>query len=86
MWKSNQEKWSELRKVGRSAFVWRYGVFGWGISTAILFAGLECSHNGWQAGLTQLPIALVVFPLCGVVWGRLMWRFFEWQHRRMASE
>ena len=32
------EKWTKIRELGRSKFVLRYGVLGWGVSTAILFS------------------------------------------------
>jgi hypothetical protein len=84
--KTDPEKWAATRQLGRDAFVWRYGVLGWGISTGVLFAVVEGVQHGMQAGLVQLPIALTMFPLAGVLWGRAMWWFFERVHERAASE
>jgi hypothetical protein len=31
-----RERWARLRSAGRSSFVWRYGVFGWGAPCGIV--------------------------------------------------
>jgi hypothetical protein len=77
MFKTNPEKLAATRKMGRETFVWRYGVLGWGVSTAILFAAWTGYQQGWAAFLVQLPLALVLFPLTGILWGRCMWWYFE---------
>lgn len=82
---SNPEKWAATRKLGRKAFVWRYGVLGWGLSTAILFAAWTGYQQGWTSFLIQLPLALVLFPLGGVLWGHCMWWFCERTHNETRS-
>ena len=86
MLESLATKWIDLRKSGRRQFVLRYGVLGWGIPTAIMFSGLELHHEGWCSFFVNLPIALVLFPLAGILWGRIMWWYMERMHRHAVSE
>jgi hypothetical protein len=80
------EKWAKFSEMGRSRFVWRYGVLGWGLSTAILFSLWNGFSDGWDGFLFKLIPALVLFPLAGIVWGRFMWWFLERTHDRTVSE
>ena len=69
----NMEKWAKTREKGKQRFVLVNGVLGWGITTAILWSVLmefiEPSENIWIRPI----IALIVFPIAGVVFGHLMW-------------
>jgi hypothetical protein len=71
------EKWAKTTALGRSRFVWLYGVLGWGVPTAILFSLIQAIQLGWDEFFFQLIPALVLFPLGGILWGRLMWKFME---------
>jgi hypothetical protein len=82
---SDSEKWAKFSKLGRAGFVWRYGILGWGIPTAILFVLLQGYLDGWDGLLFKLIPALVLFPLGGIVWGRFMWAFLERRHARAAA-
>ena len=77
MSKSKLEQLAKIRAMGRRKFVLYYGVLGWGVSTAILFAGLEAHSKGFGYFLPSLAAALVLYPLAGIVWGRFMWWYFE---------
>lgn len=69
----NMEKWAKTREKGKQRFVLVNVVLGWGITTAILWSVLmefiEPSENIWIRPI----IALIVFPIAGVVFGHLMW-------------
>lgn len=80
------EKWAKFRELGRSRFVWRYGILGWGLSTAILFSLWNGFSDGWDGFAFKLIPALVLFPLGGYVWGRCMWWFLGRTHERTVSE
>jgi hypothetical protein len=69
----NLEKTNKALALGRSRFVLFYGVLGWGIPTAILFVLLRSYQEGWDSFLFQLIPALVLFPLGGIVVGRVLW-------------
>ncbi len=69
----NMEKWAKTREKGKQRFVLVNVVLGWGITTAILWSVLmefiEPSENVWVRPI----IALIIFPIAGVVFGHLMW-------------
>ena len=60
-------------------FVWRYGVVGWGLSTALIWTAAMCLWRAlddgltWRRGLLQLGAALVLFPIGGYFWGLWTW-------------
>jgi hypothetical protein len=83
---TSTEKSDKIRKLGRGKFVLRYGVLGWGISTAILFSLIMGFTEGWDGFVFKLIPALIIFPLGGFVWGRLMWAFLERTDKRAVSE
>jgi hypothetical protein len=56
----------------RRRFVFRRGVLGWGVTTAFLWAAFSALLLGspfWRS----LAIALVVFPIGGLFFGRALW-------------
>jgi len=77
MSKSDSEKSAKLSKLGRTQFVLRFGVLGWGIPTAILFSLVQGYRSGWDGFLFQLTLALFIFPLGGILFGRIMWWALE---------
>jgi hypothetical protein len=85
MSQSDAEKWAKLCKLGRTQFVLRYGVLGWGIPTAILFSLIQSYRFGWDGFLFQLLPALILFPIGGIFFGRFMWRMLENKHANGAA-
>lgn len=83
---TSPEKLDKIRKLGRDKFVLRYGILGWGLSTAILFTLFLGFTEGWDDFAFKLIPALIIFPLGGFGWGRLMWAFFERMNKRALSE
>ena len=77
MFGSDSEKWAKISKLGRTQYVLRYGVLGWGVPTAILFALIQSYRLGSDGFLFQLIPALIIFPLGGILFGRIMWRVME---------
>jgi hypothetical protein len=86
MFRSNPERWAKTRKLGRKQFVLRFGVLAWGVPTGILFALRETQDFGWSTFPLQLLLAMMIFPLAGVVWGRAMWWLMERLHGRQAGK
>jgi hypothetical protein len=70
---SDSEKLARFSKLGRTQYVLRFGVLGWGIPTAILFSLVQGYRSGWDGFLFQLIPALIIFPLGGILFGRIMW-------------
>jgi hypothetical protein len=78
---SDLGKRAKFSKLSRSQYVLRFGVLAWGIPTAILFALIQSYRLGSDGFLFQLIPALIIFPLGGILFGRLMW----WLMERMAK-
>ena len=78
---SDLEKPAKFSNLSRSQYVLRFGVLGWGIPTAILFALIQSYRLGPDGFLFQLIPALIIFPLGGILFGRLMW----WLMERLAK-
>jgi hypothetical protein len=82
---SDSEKWAKLSELGRSQYVVRYGVLGWGVPTGILFSLIQGYRFGWDGFLFQLIPALIIFPLGGILFGRIMWRLLEKKNAKAAA-
>ena len=80
--KQHQRRETMLAK-GRSYFVWRYGVIGFGVTTGLCWAvAMELWRSGFgQFSIAQLAIhlvgALLLFPAGGYLWGRCMWSLWK---------
>jgi uncharacterized membrane protein YhdT len=66
---------ARMIKRGRVSFTLRYGVIGWGISTALVFALYQGFFQGWESFPRWLGLSLMIFPIGGWFWGVMMWRF-----------
>jgi len=79
------QKVERLRKIvagGPWRFILLRGVIGWGLLTAVLFAFvMPLVDESSQTFFDRLPLALVIFPSGGVLWGAMMWYYFKrrWQ-------
>ena len=80
MFRSTAEKWAKYKKLGRTQYVLRYGVVGWGVPTAILYSVMRGYLDAWGEFPFQLLRAMIVFPLIGILVGRLTWRRLEERH------
>lgn len=69
---SESDKWAKFSKLGRTQYVLRYGVLGWGIPTAIMFSVIQSYRFGWDGFLFQLVPALIMFPIGGIFFGRYL--------------
>ena len=79
-------RWAAIRKRGRRRYILLTGVLAYGLPTALLWSVLMklTGAAGPFGGL--LAIALVIFPLGGIAFGRRMWsinerRYQEWSAR-----
>jgi hypothetical protein len=82
MFKPDSDRRAAFSKLSRSQYVLRFGVLGWGIPTAILFALIQGYRQGSDGFLFQLIPALIIFPLGGILFGRIMW----WMMERIAKK
>ena len=77
-------KWEKTRQRGRKAFLYRYGVFGWGLWTGILVSVLNVGMNNLSFKFLTVPqtlftimIYIVLFMLGVYIWGIFMWNWME---------
>ena len=79
--------------MGRSTFIWRRGVFGWGIPVALVTIAYQVVQEQgfvWRLVMTQhlktgIGVAMLVFPLCGYLFGRYLWTTGEENYERMVG-
>src|SRR5262245_32485790 len=81
----DSEKWAKLSKLGREQYVLRYGVLGWGVPRAILFSLIQVSEKVRDVILLQLIPALILFPLGGILVGRIWWNRLQKKHAREVT-
>jgi hypothetical protein len=70
---------------GKQSFVWKRGVFGWGLPTGVLFLvwqyyGPLQMHFHPPVGRGRFLSYLLGLPLwlyAGYFWGRVMWSYYE---------
>jgi hypothetical protein len=85
-----QERWLRTRAAGRSSFVWRYGVIGWGLPAGLFAAGYHilrlraASPNPGPLSLAALrpqweSLAGLIIVSCvvGYLLGAWLWDFCE---------
>lgn len=86
-------RWERNRAMGRTMFIWRRGVFGWGIPVALLTIAYQVVQEQgfvWRLVMTQdlrsgIAVAMLVFPLCGYLFGRWLWTTGEENYNRMVQ-
>lgn len=76
-------KWEGIRKQGFLRFVLVRGVLGWGLGTAILYSLIMWLVSD-IAMSKLLPLALMLFPLLGLLWGAFMWWFIDRKYRQQV--
>lgn len=81
---SSDPKIDRLVALGRRRYVVRYGVVGWGLTTAAAFTGWNYYTKGHLQPL-EIVIALVCFPLGGIAWGAFMWNVLKRRHARLTQ-
>ena len=91
--RADMARWERNRAMGRSTFIWRRGVFGWGIPVALVTIAYQVVQEQgfvWRLVMTQhlktgIGVAMLVFPLCGYLFGRYLWTTGEENYERMAK-
>jgi len=86
--------WRKERALGRRGFIMRRGVLTWGLPAAILTIlyktvqeqGFVRSPHLTQSLAAAIVVALVVFPLCGWIFGRWLWDTGEARYRALTKD
>ena len=89
------DRWARERAGGRRQFIWRRGVLGWGLPAAFLTVfykvvqeqGLVWSPRMTESLRTAIVVAVIIFPLCGWLFGRWLWDTGETRYQaRMRDD
>jgi hypothetical protein len=72
--------------MGRSRYIWLFGVLFWGLGTGILWPVLMAAMQGWERFPTLLVYGLVAFPIGGYFVGVITWRMAEAQYTRATQD
>jgi hypothetical protein len=83
------DRWEHERASGRTRFILRRGVLNWAIPAALLTVfyklvqeqGLVWSPRMTDSLRTAIVIAVIVFPVCGWIFGRWLWDTGETRYR-----
>ena len=86
-------RWERNRAMGRTTFIWRRGVFGWGMPIALVTIAYQVVQEQgfvWRLVMTQhlktgIGVAMLVFPLCGYLFARWLWTAGEENYQRMTE-
>ena len=88
------ERWEKLRAMGRTDFILRRGVLGWGVPAAIITVlykvvqeqGFVLSPHLTDSLRSAIIVALLLFPAGGGLLGRWLWTAGEARYREMIRE
>ncbi|MBN1796024.1 MAG: hypothetical protein JW804_05065 [Sedimentisphaerales bacterium] len=88
---SKFEKWAKIKEKGKADYIIKYGVLGWGVTTAILFSivfSTIVSRMNKETSflLTLLGLSLLVFPLGGIAWGYFMWNYMGKAYQKSKAD
>jgi len=76
---TTNDKLEKAFALGKKRYIVRYGVLGWGLSTAALFAAWTC-YSKASFRLVDIIVPFFLFPIGGIVWGGFMWSFIKKKH------
>jgi hypothetical protein len=87
-------RWEKNRAMGRRDFILRRGVLGWGVPAALITIvykvvqeqGFVTTPQLTAALRTAIIVALVVFPLCGWIFGRWLWTAGEARYSALVKD
>ncbi len=80
------ERWAKTRQIGRSRFIWRFGVFAWGVPVGVIWAIAMAAMRGWDQLPIFLPFALIGFPIGGYVFGVWIWKISESKYQKALED
>lgn len=73
------KRWQRAREKGRKNYIWRTGVFGFGLILATMCLTLDFSIFGCIK-------AILIGPLVGYGWGYLMWKYMEKYYQQAMDQ
>ncbi len=82
----NAEKWKVNRLKGKRHFIFKHGVLNWGLSTAILWIIVMHFAQPIEPMWVRPLIALVLFPLGGMLFGHFVWCSSEAKFKELTEQ
>jgi len=79
------EKWERIRKVGKSKYIFHTWVLKNGIITAIIWSISMQLIEPQEKWFVRPLIALLLFPIGGILTGNLVWNSGERKYKRNKS-
>jgi len=86
MFGSYKKNWIRVSKLGRNKYIFFFGVLGWGLPVAILFALDQGFFNDLSNTWPELILAFTIFPLGGIFWGYFMWKLLVRKVAKFEAE
>lgn len=80
------EQWTKTREMGRSRYIWRHGVWGWGLVVGLFWAVAMAAVQGWDRLPILIPVSLIAFPIGGYFFGAWTWKMTEAKYQRANRE
>jgi len=77
--------WGETRQKGKRRFILVNGALAWGVSTALVWTMVMWLIAPEFEPLPNLLLALVMFPMGGMVWGWIVWASTEKEYLRRTG-
>jgi hypothetical protein len=84
--KQQLKKWAKTRQMGRTRYIWLYGVIGWGLATGVLWAILMAFLNGRDRLPMYFVLGVIIFPIGGYFFGSWTWAKLEEKFRQAEQD
>lgn len=79
------EKWSKTRELGRSKYIWKYGVIRWGVVVGIVWSMAMAGFHDWKRFLFLLTLAIPGFGFAGYMLGSWTWQMREQEYKKIKK-
>jgi len=78
------KKWEETRKIGKSKYIFLYGVLMWGSLTSLSFQIISKMNKAYNYTSFKLQVLMptVFFMILGVAVGYLLWSISEKRYEK----
>ena len=71
------KSWAKTRSIGRTKYIWLYGVVAFGVPAGIVAAFVAAWGKPAEELYSTMRINLIMFPIGGYWYGAHMWKTWE---------